>query len=293
MVDCNKPYVSPGGHGKLLCHRSPLLPKLAGVCLHLRTLPYLPYSQGIHSTSIKDLFGTTVKQHQLPRQETDGKRHIGSKRYIESFRTEQIPLIIVLRLTIGQIVQDQPDLYPGDEDVTAEAPSSNERAPQQNFEWIQYGDVSARRRARAHITRGFRRQKAAQSQKQKEKNEAEKEGNSARHNAALVQQRRPNVSRYAETSQPHDQGSSSASATHLVQRPLLRRTLGSGRGDPFDAFPVSLSPQGHALLDHCKLVYFSQNCRKQITDPRSKISLTSDHSHLLLTNVPTFRPSKC
>jgi hypothetical protein len=238
-----------------------------------------------------------MKQHQLPGQDTDGKRHNGSKRYIESFRAEQIPFIIVLRLTIGQIVhdqdQDQPDLYLDDEDVTAEAPSSNERAPQQNFEWIQYGDVSARRRARAHITRGFRRQKATQSQKQKENNEAEKEGNSARHNAALVQQRRPNVSRYVETSQSHDQGSSSAPATHLVQRPLLRRTLGSGRGDPFDAFPVSLSPQGRALLDHCKLVYFSQNCRKQVTDPHSKISLTSHHSHLLLANVPTFHPSKC
>jgi hypothetical protein len=232
-----------------------------------------------------------MKQHQLPRQDTDGKRHNGSKRYIDLFRAEQIPLVIVLRLTIRQIVQDQLDLYPDDEDVTTKAPSSNERAPQQKFEWIQYGDASARRRARAHITRGFRRQKATQSQKQKENNEAEKEGNSARHNAPLVQQRR--VTRYVETSQPHDQGSSSASATHLVQRPLLRRTLGSGRGDPFDAFPVTLSPQGQALLDHCKLVYFSQDCEKQITDLRSKFSLALHHSHLLLTNVPTFRPSKC
>jgi hypothetical protein len=147
------------------------------VCI---SVPYLTLLPRDPLPSIKNLFGTTMKQHQLPRQDTDGKRHNGSKRYIESFRAEQIPFIIVLRLTIGQIVhdqdQDQPNLYLDDEDATAEAPSSNERAPQQNFEWIQYGDVSARRRARAHITRGFRRQKATQSQKQKENNEAEKGG---------------------------------------------------------------------------------------------------------------------
>jgi hypothetical protein len=40
--------------------------------------------------------------------------------------------------------------------------------------------------------------------------------------------------------------------------PVLWKALGSGRGDPFDASPVKLSPRGRALLDHCKWVYFSQ-----------------------------------
>ena len=186
---------------------------------------------------------------------------------------------------MGQIVQDQVglDLESDDDGITAEPPSSNETAPQ--FEWIQYGDANARRRARAHVTRGFRRQKAIQSQKQKEK-EREKDGRShlvqPRHNVTtLVQQHRRNVTRHVGITQSHNQGSSSSSSSSssspsaanlaLVPRPqsgqpLLRKTLGSGRGDPFDAFPVTLSPQDRALLDHCKLalVYFKQdcNCRK-------------------------------
>jgi hypothetical protein len=131
------------------------------------------------------------------------------------------------------------------------------------------------------VTREFRRQKATQSQKQKEK-EPEKDGRShiaqSRHNVAtLVQQHRRNVTRHVGITESHSQGSSSSSSSSssspsaanlaLVRRPQsgqpqLRRTLGSGRGDPFDAFPVTLSPQDRALLDHCKLVlvYFKQYC---------------------------------
>jgi hypothetical protein len=174
--------------------------------------------------------------------------------------------------------QDLSDLEPEEDAITAEPPSSDETAPQ--FEWIQYGDTNARRRARAHVTRSFRRQKATQSQKQKEK-EPEKDGRShiaqPRHNVTpVVQQRRRNVTQHVGITQSHNQGSSSSSSSSssspsaaklaLVPRPqsgqpLLRRTLGSGRGDPFDAFPVTLSPQDRTLLDHCKLVlvYFKQD----------------------------------
>jgi hypothetical protein len=191
---------------------------------------------------------------------------------------------------MGQIVQDLQDqdqdlldAEPDDDGITVEGPSSNETAPQ--FEWIHYGDANARRRARAHVTRTFRRQKATQSQKQKEK-EPEKSGGShiaqqRRSVTPLVQKHHRNITRHVGITQSHNQGSSSSSSSNcsspsaanlaLVPKPqsgqpLLRRTLGSGRGDPFDAFPVTLSPQDRALLDHCKLVlvYFKQDrkCRK-------------------------------
>lgn len=122
--------------------------------------------------------------------------------------------------------------------------------PAQAFEWIQHGDASARRRARAHITRGFRRQKAAEAKKASEKEEIAKEN-------GKPEETRPgtgpqdgldaeleSVILEGSTIQPYE------AAGYANQEVVLHPTLGSGRGDPFGSLPVDLGPGAHSLLDH-------------------------------------------
>lgn len=118
--------------------------------------------------------------------------------------------------------------------------------PAQGFEWIAHGDASARRRARAHVTRGFRRAKAAQVQSEK-----------AEDNVVRKKKKKPKGG-----SSPESESSSSSTsptATTLLYSEEVDATptalamvkgLGTGRTDPFSTLPVNMSPDTHALLDH-------------------------------------------
>lgn len=133
----------------------------------------------------------------------------------------------------------------------------------QSFEWIPHGDASARKRARAHVTRGFRREKAAQAKK--EKNEKERRDSSSQSSSSPPQDdvfENPGSSRTTSINppdatlfQPYEQtvegaGGDPVGATD--QGLVLQHALGSERTDPFLILPVQLGPGTHALLDHCK-----------------------------------------
>ena len=135
----------------------------------------------------------------------------------------------------------------------------------QSFEWIPHGDASARKRARAHVTRGFRREKAAQAKKEQE--DRARRDSSSQSSSSPPQDdvfEYPSSSRTTAIclpdrtlSQPYgtalegaddDEGAPLAQDQELV----LQRTLGTGRTDPFSTLPVQLGPDTHALLDHCE-----------------------------------------
>jgi hypothetical protein len=121
------------------------------------------------------------------------------------------------------------------------------KPPSQAFEWIQHGDASARKRARAHVTRGFRRQKAAEAKEKKRKDSSDEssEGGSP------PEDRIAKISTDTRITEPWDrQDSSSEDGSPRILD--LGPTLGSGRVDPFASMPIELGPGTHALLDHCK-----------------------------------------
>lgn len=133
-----------------------------------------------------------------------------------------------------------------DEEDPAEG-TSKSVVPTQGFEWIAHGDVSARRRARAHVTRGFRRAKAAQAQLEK--------------GVEVVVQKKAKSSKCGS---PPDSRSGSSTTSPVASPPiyieevtsttLVGTGMGSGRTDPFSSLPVTMSPDTHALLDHCKSI---------------------------------------
>ncbi|KAH6701988.1 hypothetical protein BKA61DRAFT_681258 [Leptodontidium sp. MPI-SDFR-AT-0119] len=116
----------------------------------------------------------------------------------------------------------------------------------QGFEWIPHGDASARKRARAHVTRGFRRQKAAQAQllsSGSDSGKTHKRGSSISSQESAI----TTVVKGIRASQPCEVSDVDASAKTLHQGMVLQKTLGP---DPFAAFPVRLSPDKQELLDH-------------------------------------------
>ncbi|KAH7360977.1 hypothetical protein BKA65DRAFT_196244 [Rhexocercosporidium sp. MPI-PUGE-AT-0058] len=116
----------------------------------------------------------------------------------------------------------------------------------QGFEWIPHGDASARKRARAHVTRGFRRQKAAQAQLLKSGSEC---GKASKRDSSVGSQESAiaTVVKGIRASQPREGSDVDDSAKTLLQGIVLQKTLGP---DPFAAFPVRLSPDKQELLDH-------------------------------------------
>ena len=131
----------------------------------------------------------------------------------------------------------------------------------QSFEWIPHGDVNARKRARAHVTRGFRREKAAQAKKERE--ERERRDSSSQSSSSPPQddtwedgpsssQTTPLATPDTTLFQPQDNTVESLPVVDLRQGFALQRNLGSGRTDPFSTLPVELGPATHALLDHCE-----------------------------------------
>ena len=130
----------------------------------------------------------------------------------------------------------------------------------QSFEWIPVqGDPTARRRARAHISRGLRRRKAlevlhAQPQEGIRKNE----GSTSSSSPGTKSEKGQSSATSVESSPPHHEVDIRSAQT-AIENLILKRTLGTGvrsRGDdPFQCFPVKLSRRDQAILDHYKLAY--------------------------------------
>jgi hypothetical protein len=150
----------------------------------------------------------------------------------------------------------------------------------QTFEWIPHGDKSARKRARAHVTRGFRREKAALA-----KLESSKAND--RLNPYPEDSRAGSSSKGQSNSPPeesdglveHDTSTSTLPDPSLAcDSPrtshddnndgiILQHTLSSARTDPFSALPLEVSSNAHALLDHCKcrlFIYYAPSRRHEI-----------------------------
>jgi hypothetical protein len=123
-----------------------------------------------------------------------------------------------------------------------------------SFEWVPHGDPGARRRARAHVTRNFRRQKALEAASHQS---GEKFGHKSHisKEESLSEQGFAIFDRQWITSETHpdDETDIKSSAQTVIEELVLQRTLGTGgRADPFQCFPIKLSPNNQALLDHCK-----------------------------------------
>lgn len=123
----------------------------------------------------------------------------------------------------------------------------------QGFEWILHNDANARRRARAHVTRGFRRQKAAQAQvlssgSRSESLRTPKRDSSDNLQGVACQPVIKNQAARAREAKDFDTYGS-VTARSLHQELVLRKTTNP---DPFASFPVKLSQDKQELLDHCK-----------------------------------------
>ena len=129
------------------------------------------------------------------------------------------------------------------------------------FEWVQYGDPGARKRARAHVTRGYRRQQAEAAQLAKLQAGSKPKS----HSVGPTQQSSP-ISAWEETpvekanektaivlhSQRHHSWPYDTSRQHSFS-PFLQHASQSGNTDPFGALPIKLDASGHAIVAHCKL----------------------------------------
>lgn len=133
--------------------------------------------------------------------------------------------------------------------------------PSQNFEWIQHGDASARKRARAHVTRGFRREKAALAKANASANgkrrdsDDSSEGGSPRKDSNASSSSIDTIAEVTTVSHINKSWERSDSYSSEDGSPPildLSPTLGTGRTDPFGCMPIDLGPSTHALLDHCK-----------------------------------------
>lgn len=132
----------------------------------------------------------------------------------------------------------------------------NTAAEPQSFEWIPVqGDPTARRRARAHISRGFRRKKAQEEAQAKHvnKDNASTASSSSRRSRSEKDQ----SSATSAGDSPPNYEADVRSAQTVIENLILKRTLGTGGGsrgdDPFQCFPVKLSRRDQAILDHCEL----------------------------------------
>ncbi|KAL2074871.1 hypothetical protein VTL71DRAFT_8650 [Oculimacula yallundae] len=116
----------------------------------------------------------------------------------------------------------------------------------QGFEWIPHDDASARKRARAHVTRCFRR-KAIQAQQvlkggsETAKTRKRGSGTGSKKDAITT------VVKGVEAQPREGIVFDNVVANFLHQGMILQKTLGP---DPFAAFPVKLCPREQELLDH-------------------------------------------
>ena len=140
------------------------------------------------------------------------------------------------------------------------APPQKTAAAPQPFEWIPVqGDPTARRRARAHISRGIRRRKALEEpQAQPLEGAGENEGSTSSSSLGTRSETGQSSATSVEGSPPHHEVDARSAQT-VIENLILKKTLGTGGGsrgdDPFQCFPVKLSRRDQAVLDHCKLAY--------------------------------------
>jgi hypothetical protein len=125
--------------------------------------------------------------------------------------------------------------------------------PLNRFEWVPHGDPSARRRARAHVTRGFRRQKALAQQSEATDRSA-KGNNRASERSPSPYSPESVQGEYFEVanSKPIDNEGEYIAVAANQDRAVLQTSLLGNWIDPFDALPVSLCPDTKALLEHCR-----------------------------------------
>ena len=130
------------------------------------------------------------------------------------------------------------------------------------FEWVQYGDPAARKRARAHVTRGYRRQQAEAAQQAKLQAGCKSKSPSA----SPITQSSPISTR--EDTPPEEHTEDTAVVLHsqsqawdhdarqrqLPFNPFIQRAIQSGNTDPFNALPIRLNLADHAVLTHCMLL---------------------------------------
>ncbi|KAE9369852.1 hypothetical protein N431DRAFT_485662 [Stipitochalara longipes BDJ] len=131
----------------------------------------------------------------------------------------------------------------GDLDLAEATSASGSRrndTSTQSFEWIAHGDATARRRARAHVSREIRKHKGAKPQLQDECDDIRQRERHTGHNA---KSKSGNVSATTAVASP-------STAKYPVQRLMLHKALGLRQSDPFSSFPIKLTPDAHALLDH-------------------------------------------
>jgi hypothetical protein len=119
------------------------------------------------------------------------------------------------------------------------------------------GDPTARRRARAHISRGLRRKQVPERAQEPEGKQKD-EGSTSSSSPGTRSEKGQFSATSAEGSPPHHEVDVRSAQT-VIENLILRRTLGTGGGsrgdDPFQCFPVKLSHRDQALLDHCKLAH--------------------------------------
>lgn len=138
------------------------------------------------------------------------------------------------------------------------------------FEWVQYGDPAARKRARAHVTRGYRRQQAEAAQAAK----LQAGYKSKSPSASPIPQSSPISTR--DTSPPEEANEETAVVLHsqsqtwednagrrrLSFNPFIQRAIEGGNTDPFSALPIKLNMADHAVLTHCKLSFRLSQCKR-------------------------------
>jgi hypothetical protein len=142
--------------------------------------------------------------------------------------------------------------------VTAKREPKTSAEPQA-FEWIPHGDSTARRRARAHISRGFRRRKALEAQAQEESKDIGGSTSSSSPDTQPDQEETAaNRTEVVPANRFQNVVDTRPSAQKLIEELFLRRTLGFGgrSDDPFQCFPLKLSSHDQAVLDHCKFAHF-------------------------------------
>ncbi|XMA08767.1 hypothetical protein WAI453_001558 [Rhynchosporium graminicola] len=128
----------------------------------------------------------------------------------------------------------------------------------QGFEWIPHDDVGARKCARAHVTRGFRR-KAAQAQLLL--NSGSEVSQTPKRNANI--------------------GSKEKAISNVVKGMVLQKTLGH---DPYATFPVKLCPNKRELRSH---LFFGQGPLSFVGDNRAGFQPITK----LVFDVGLYRPS--
>lgn len=163
----------------------------------------------------------------------------------------------------------------GSKPLNSSSITRTDTAPEpQSFEWIPHGDASARRRARAHISRGFRRKKALEAQEQKETRDITGIGSTSSSSPETLSDSEHAIAKLDGAPPGNEKDGTidvRSPAQRIIEEIILSRTLGHGMGsaragDPFALFSMKLSPREQATLDHCKYTRKTRKSNMQHTE---------------------------